>query len=130
MVARCHAIAHDWRAEEPDISQLVTAFVRDPRGARFAALHTIGHELARRSVGLPPVPSHVRGATTVRETAQIFDQPVSALVAFNPAYGADTHLAPGTIIRIPDQGLAAPLAARLAALVLAEPVLAEKSVRT
>jgi hypothetical protein len=92
VLARCQAVAHDWRAEEPDLTRLVAAFARDPHDTRFAAWHTIGGEFATRSLSAWRVADQIRLSRTLRATAQIFDQPLSTLSAFNPEYDPDSPL--------------------------------------
>jgi hypothetical protein len=121
--AAWHILTRDWQNSGRDLSDIITSFAKNPGAPDFAALHHVGEPYAARQIGTVhlPLPDRLYRANTLRSLAELFGRPLSSVCHLNPSWDSDAPLPGGTQVSIPDPGLAPQLAARFAALVLAEP---------
>lgn len=125
MTARMNAMAERWPAFAPipAAAEAIRRLVRDRAAPEFAALHRVGEEYEGRLMQFRlRMPGQWKAANTLRELADAYGRPLSEVQRVNPELAGqpDFGWPPGTLIRIPDPGLAPLIAARLAAEVLAQ----------
>ena len=124
--ARWQALRRNgWDAalDRPGLIAAIDDLRQGRRGERFAALHVIGETYRGRGdeTGDSEMPHWVRNARTLADLAVLHGRPLPDLQRLNPGLAPHQDLPEGTLIRLPDPGLAAQIAARLAAEALALP---------
>ena len=122
ITSRCNALKGRWWGT-PDLKQLITLLVDNPRDSQLCAVHRIGEEFEGRESTSLPIPDEVRAAATLASLASIFH---SALVDFqrvNPGVDPGETLPKGTLVNVPDPGFATWIAAHLSAELLSNQTL-------
>ncbi len=128
--ARCNALAR-WHAAPLATTALkscIERLIRNPLSPEFASDHVVRDPFVHRAPDagqLRPIDA-VRNADNVEKLAEVFQRRASEFLPLNPGMDARTTIPAGTLIHVPDPGLAPLLAVHLAARVLADPALAHE----
>lgn len=108
-----------------ELKASIDRLVRTPLDDDFASDHRVREPFPHRAAKewqLRPI-EPARSADTLEELAEVFQRRVGEFLPLNPGLGARTPIAAGTLVRVPDPGLAPLLAVHLAARVLSDPAL-------
>jgi hypothetical protein len=125
ITARCNALRR-WHRLDLDaaaLQQTIERLAQSSREPEFAADHIINEPYRFRYGDTPeaemlPI-SPAREANTLERLVEVFQRPEIDFLGVNPAMGSSVPIAPGTLVKIPDPGLAPLLAVHLAARMLA-----------
>lgn len=95
------------------------------------ALHRVGQRYEDRASrpGRPPLPEEVLNARTLRALAALHGAPLADLERLNPGCAPDEALPDGREVLLPDPGMAALAAARVAAEAMVDPAPASPAAR-
>jgi len=124
--ARVNALRTRWWPQPAlPVREAIQMLRTTPRSERFAALHYVGEPYAMR--GQPPqsfpLPRQVLNADTLNKLAAAYQRGLPEFQRLNRDWQPDTPIPDGTLINVPDPGMAPLLAARLAAEALVAPEL-------
>ena len=132
-VSRVHAISRLWwpAVKDDDISivDTVARFTADPQAPEFSALHVIGEQYKGRRVVNPTsrLPGWLLEARSLESLARVYQWKLGEWRRMNPEVSsADTMIADGQTVRVPDPRFRAHLSAWFAARVLASKALAPR----
>src|SRR6266568_3263211 len=130
-VSRVTALTEWWRRPPPNdaqLVQLVDRFHANPRSMEFCTVHTIGETYPERRIvnTTSRLPVWLLSARTLTDLARVYQWPLADFLAVNSTYSADTDLASGTRVHVPDPKWSPMLAAYLAALVARAPALTQE----
>jgi hypothetical protein len=121
--ARYNAIRRNWwnGALGGDLAGVVRRLAEDASTPEFAALHIVGESYEGRRGGGLPHPEYRGHATSLRELSDLHHRPLTDFLRLNQEFGhqAEERLDFGTVVPVPDRGLATLIACRLSAAVLA-----------
>lgn len=128
ITARCNALKQ-WHQASLGGQSLVDTIGRlaaSPSSPEFAAHHLIHEPYQYRNDGPETLSANAaRQAETLEELVEVFQRPAVEFRRLNPQFGLSDKLADGTLILIPDPGLAPLLAVHLAAAVMADDTLTD-----
>ncbi len=132
-VSRVHAISRLWwpavKDDEISIVDTVGRFTADPQAPEFSALHVIGEQYKWRRVVNPTsrLPGWLLEARSLESLARVYQWKLGEWRRMNPEISsADTMIADGQTVRVPDPRFGAHLSAWFAARVLASKALAPR----
>jgi len=127
--AMVNAIRLRWLDPVTNPEEVVKGFSEDPLAGRFCSVHRVREDLAFRysdsRFELLPIPDAVLKAETLNEIAEVYRMPSKELARVNPEFAPDEKLNKNDPVNIPDPDFTPILAARIAAIVLASPMLAD-----
>jgi hypothetical protein len=135
VTSRCNALRR-WHRLDLDpaaLKQTIERLAQSSREPEFAADHIIHEGYPFRYKDTPeaemlPV-SPAREADTLERLVEVFQRPDIDFLGVNPAMRSSVPIAPGTLVKIPDPGLAPLLAVHLAARTFTAPSLGAERAR-
>jgi len=124
ITSRCNALRERWWGT-PDLKQLVTLLVANPRDSQLCAVHRIGEEFEGREPTSLPIPDEVRAAASLASVANIYHGALVDFQRVNPGVDPGQTLPNRTPINVPDPGFATWIAAHLSAELLSSQTLSD-----
>jgi hypothetical protein len=128
--ARVNALRENWWTPLPngvlDPRSAAQRLGKDSTTSEFAARHHVGETYGGRDIGRTvPLSYDLIRATTLAELATVYQRPLSDFIRLNPVFDQHQSLPAGTVVHVPDPGLAPFIATCLAAQALADPALSQ-----
>jgi hypothetical protein len=135
ITARCNALKrwHHLSLDSAALQRTIEGLAQSSREPEFAADHIIHEPYRFRYKDTPEAEmlaiSPAREADTLERLAEVFQRSEIDFVGVNPAMRSSVPIASGTLVKVPDPGLAPLLAVHLAARTLAAQSLGTDRVR-
>jgi hypothetical protein len=127
--ARYNAIRRNWwnGALGGDLAGVVRRLAEDASTPEFAALHIVGERYDGRRGGGLPHPEYRGHATSWRALSDLYHRPLADFLRLNQEFSPQTDkpLDFGSVVHVPDRGLATLIACRLSAAVLSDAALSQ-----
>src|SRR5882724_775190 len=128
ITARCNALKqwHQASLRGQSLVETIGRLAALPSSPEFAAHHFIHEPYQYRNDDPHALSADLaRQAETLEQLVEVFQRPAVEFRRLNPQFGLNDRLAGGTLILIPDPGLAPLLAVHLAAAVMADDALTD-----
>lgn len=131
ITARCNALRrwHGTVLSGAHLAATIARLARSPNDVEFAADHLVPEPYLHRhdEPNLLSV-AKARDAATLQDLVEVFQRSAVEFRRLNPQYGVSDVLADGTLVHVPDPGLAPLLAVHLSARAMADDAIAEERV--